>query len=201
MDTKHCPRCGEDKHPTEFTKDRQTYDGLACYCKVCRKAQAAARYAANPEKRRVCNAKSYQKNRDKVLERTRRYVQQHPEAQRARLRLWYMSNRAHARATHKAYAATPEGKAASRRGYAKWAKSAQGKAWLRAYRVLIGQQAAARDALHGEIRSGKVIRPTACSLCGHAGPVAGHHHKGYAPEHWLDVEWLCRQCHDRRHAI
>ena len=26
-----------------------------------------------------------------------------------------------------------------------------------------------------------------------------HHHKGYAPEHWLDVEWLCKKCHAAAH--
>lgn len=24
-----------------------------------------------------------------------------------------------------------------------------------------------------------------------------HHHRGYSPEHWLDVEWLCPTCHGK----
>ena len=43
------------------------------------------------------------------------------------------------------------------------------------------------------------LNQTVCVGCG-AASRAYHHHKGYAPEHWLSVEPLCPRCHRRRHS-
>jgi hypothetical protein len=94
-----------------------------------------------------------------------------------------------------------------------WPREAWGKEALRL----------ARQAVHKAIRRGDLIRPDACVKCGlQAGDVIpwpwpldgmpprvvglihAHHHKGYAHEHWLDVQWLCRSCHvatDRHDAV
>lgn len=45
------------------------------------------------------------------------------------------------------------------------------------------------------IRNGTLVRPAICSSCGAVGKIEAHHHKGYAPEFWLDVVWLCKSCH------
>jgi hypothetical protein len=45
------------------------------------------------------------------------------------------------------------------------------------------------------IESGKIIKPFNCEKCGLAGRLDGHHWHGYDPEHYLDVQWLCRKCH------
>ncbi len=45
------------------------------------------------------------------------------------------------------------------------------------------------------IRNGTLVRPEGCSSCGVIGRIEAHHHNGYAPEHWLDVIWLCTMCH------
>ena len=34
-DTKHCPKCGENKKLSEFTKDKVRRDGLRSYCSAC----------------------------------------------------------------------------------------------------------------------------------------------------------------------
>jgi hypothetical protein len=39
----------------------------------------------------------------------------------------------------------------------------------------------------------------ACPDCG-TPAVIYHHHRGYAPEHWLDVVAMCQSCHGKRHA-
>jgi len=56
-------------------------------------------------------------------------------------------------------------------------------------------------AVRTALRSGALVRPGECSDCERkmAG-IHGHHHKGYAPEHRLDVVWLCWDCHAWRHA-
>lgn len=59
-----------------------------------------------------------------------------------------------------------------------------------------------RDAHHAvefAILDGRITRPLCCSDCGKSGDVEAHHHRGYAPEHHLDVIWLCTVCHGARH--
>lgn len=49
------------------------------------------------------------------------------------------------------------------------------------------------------LKTGRLIKPTACADCHAEGYVQGHHHNGYGPGHELDVVWLCRLCHEARH--
>jgi hypothetical protein len=57
----------------------------------------------------------------------------------------------------------------------------------------------ARMAVHHAVAAGVLCRPQFCSRCGLQGNIEGHHHKGYEKEHWLDVVWLCQECHLREH--
>lgn len=57
------------------------------------------------------------------------------------------------------------------------------------------EKSPARNALNRAIESGKIVRPDHCQECGKSCKPDGHHHKGYDKEHWLDVIWLCRECH------
>lgn len=60
----------------------------------------------------------------------------------------------------------------------------------------------ARWKLCNALRSGRMEKPTTCSKCGkESSRIHGHHHKGYKPEHWLDVIWLCPMCHTREEEI
>lgn len=58
----------------------------------------------------------------------------------------------------------------------------------------------ARMAVRHAVQSGKLTKALSCQCGGKYdtvcnGPIEAHHHKGYAPEHWLDVEWLAKNCH------
>ena len=58
----------------------------------------------------------------------------------------------------------------------------------------------AHAAVKTAITEGALPAPTglACADC--AGRAyAYHHHRGYDPQHWLDVVALCGSCHARRH--
>ena len=57
---------------------------------------------------------------------------------------------------------------------------------------------AAYYAVREAIAAGRLPRPrdVACTGCG-AQAAEYHHHKGYAPEHRLDVVAVCRSCHRR----
>ena len=57
----------------------------------------------------------------------------------------------------------------------------------------------ARVALRYAVRVGKVQK-LPCQACGDPNS-QGHHHKGYAPEHRLDVIWLCQTHHLQEHGV
>jgi hypothetical protein len=53
----------------------------------------------------------------------------------------------------------------------------------------------ARRALQYALKTGKVVKPNVCALCGKPDKLQAHHHRGYAEEFRLDVTWLCSPCH------
>ena len=46
------------------------------------------------------------------------------------------------------------------------------------------------------VRSGKLIKPDSCSICGKIGMVHGHHRDYSKP---LEVTWVCQACHKQIH--
>jgi hypothetical protein len=59
------------------------------------------------------------------------------------------------------------------------------------------EQIRARQLLADALHAGKMQRPKHCEDCGTEGKVHGHHEDYGKP---LEVEWLCRPCHEQRHA-
>ena len=81
--TKTCPRCGEVKPRSEFSRDRSKRDGLQSTCRVCRRnyraenKEARAEYqrkwvAENKEARAESNRKYYAKNKEARAEYDRK---------------------------------------------------------------------------------------------------------------------------------
>lgn len=56
----------------------------------------------------------------------------------------------------------------------------------------------ARCAVNNAIRDGRLTRPEECSVCCKECIPDGHHHS-YEKEFWLDVTWVCRDCHIKLH--
>lgn len=57
----------------------------------------------------------------------------------------------------------------------------------------------AQQKVSNSLRDGKLIRPTTCSSCGKTDCEIQGHHWSYLEEHWLDVIWLCTECHGKEH--
>jgi ribosomal protein S27AE len=60
------------------------------------------------------------------------------------------------------------------------------------------EKIAARKAVFKAINSGVLVRPDVCSECGKMDEIQAHH-DSYAPEHRLNVRWLCKKCHSTYH--
>jgi hypothetical protein len=54
----------------------------------------------------------------------------------------------------------------------------------------------ARELFSSAIRRGKIVRPDRCEDCNELADVVGHHEDYSKP---LDVNFLCRPCHRKRH--
>jgi hypothetical protein len=65
----------------------------------------------------------------------------------------------------------------------------------RAYKARNPVKVRARSEMHQAIQRGELV-PKPCEDCGRADGVQGHHHDYAKP---LDVTWLCRGCHKKRH--
>ena len=59
----------------------------------------------------------------------------------------------------------------------------------------------ARKAVWSALSAGRLTRPLTCSDCGCTGRLEADHCCGDAEEHWLTVEFVCRDCHVRRHEM
>lgn len=93
------------------------------------------------------------------------------------------------------YRQTERGKAIHKAGNQRYNRSEKGKFTLNRYYTRYPEKKKAKDAVGKAIKSGKLLEPTSlqCS-CGKQA-AQYHHHKGYAPEHRLDVIPLCIKCH------
>lgn len=65
------------------------------------------------------------------------------------------------------------------------------------YRGQNPEKDAAHQSLNYAVRTGRLIKPKACERCGENERIQGHHEDYSQP---LQVIWLCRPCHAKRHA-
>lgn len=86
--------------------------------------------------------------------------------------------------------------------YDRWKRTPQGRAKRaevqRRYAARHKEKIVAQHRLQEAVKHGRVVRPDYCEQCGSDQPQA-HHHRGYAPEFWFDVQWLCASCHTKEH--
>lgn len=54
----------------------------------------------------------------------------------------------------------------------------------------------ARSLVSKAVKDGELVKPLLCSDCGDKNTLQGHHSDYQKP---LEVAWLCRDCHTKRH--
>jgi len=83
METKICTKCKIEKPFTEYTKDVSNRDGLACWCKDCRKIMKLEYRRKNIAKIKKHNSEYYQANKEHVMETCKKWSLGHPEKVKA----------------------------------------------------------------------------------------------------------------------
>lgn len=78
-------------------------------------------------------------------------------------------------------------------------KRGTGRTRLEQERTAHPERLAARWALNNAVRDGRITKPKRCEGCGRltASRRLHGHHTDYAKK--LEVEWLCKDCHESRH--
>jgi len=98
---------------------------------------------------------------------------------------------------NKKYSQTEQNKAAHKR----YNQSEKGKERYKRYSIRHPDKIKAKNVVRYAIRVGKLSHPNTlqCSY-GYHPAEQYHHHKGYTPEHWLDVVPTCEKCHKKIHS-
>ncbi len=127
----------------------------------------------------------------------RRYKEAHPELVLEHQRRWREEHRDHIKAyTYRRRLTQRERLVAESRAYRQTEAGRAAKARSNATELATGA-GLARQAVRSAVQRG-TLRRLPCETCG-AQEVQAHHHLGYAPEHRLDVQWLCRDHHEAAH--
>lgn len=166
---KKCTKCGETKMLTEFVKHKSYKDGYYSRCKSCSYASEKEWRINNQEKKREMRRRYRENNREHIREMDREYYIENHEKMLEK-----------AKVSQKKYHETEKGKSNLHK-HNKLSRSRN------------PEKARARSLLSNAICDGKIIRPSACSLCGCDKFVIEAHHPDYSKPY--DVIWLCRSCH------
>jgi hypothetical protein len=170
---KTCIKCNEVKELDLFPRYRNREKEWA-YTNVC-KACTKIHY----------KDKHYKEHKAEYLERSKKQKEADHEGYKAYLRNYYNENKEELRTKSNEYNKKNRDKANER---------------SRNYRnTLAGNiKEKARKKVQSAIRKGELVRPSICEDCRAEIFVEAHHDDYSKP---LDVKWLCKECHWKRHSI
>jgi len=168
MKVKRCYVCQQDKPLTAFYKNKTKKDGLATECKECK---------------RTLDKISYLRNREKHLQKMRKYRQDNLE----RLRKY-----------ERDYSRSKQGRKVNNKAEKKYYKThkQQKSDYAKRYRKNNPVKYEARYQFSNATKLGKIQRPTHCQMCGVECITNGHHSDYLKP---YDVLFVCDSCHGKLH--
>lgn len=95
---KSCSKCKLELDLSLFNRNKSKHDGLQCYCKDCSRKIIVAHYEKhggrhiNPETAKIYRARTYLRNKDKILERTKEWAENNKEKVKEYKRKWADNN-------------------------------------------------------------------------------------------------------------
>lgn len=179
---KKCSKCKEWKDESEFYRNNNRKTGLQAQCKICNRATVAQ--FSKTEKAAQMRKRYRQTERYKEL--MRNAMAEYRKTEKGKQVFHQMNTSEKGKARYARQRQTDTYKVRHRSDSHKYRKS---------HPEIIK----AHNAIGLAIRQGKLPKPTTLKCnCGNQAKHY-HHHKGYEPEHWLDVIPLCIQCHANEH--
>lgn len=171
---KTCIKCGETKEEIEFatTRDRKGNKRFLNSCKVCMKKYKQSHYKKDQNKYKERSKKQRELNKEQLKEYNHNY---------------YVDNKAKLIQQNKEYINTPKGKLVKKRCNERYFSKSINK-----------MKHNARKKVLRAIKSGKLIRPSVCEVCGAETFCEAHHDDYNKP---LEVKWLCKTCHENMHHL
>jgi hypothetical protein len=94
---KTCTKCKIEKEETKFSKDKSRKDGLACWCKECRKQYSQE----NEEKIREHQKQYRQDHKEEISKNRKQYYQENKEKELKQKKQWYQENKEESLRKHK----------------------------------------------------------------------------------------------------
>ena len=181
----------------------QSRNHLLSLCKQCHKVTSRAWKHAHKEKLRLQAQQYYQSNKEKILSQQTAYYLTNKEKILEKGRELYLTDRERKLEKNRAWY---HGNRENRNSQTKeWSRNnsdkvrKQKRAWIEKNKKKYLLVQAAYQAVQKALKSGVLIRSDKCQDCETFESTQAHHYKGYASEHYLDVQWLCPTCHSHRH--
>ena len=140
---------------------------------------------------RSCRAKRknehYRKNEEAYKLRAKLHLENNREHHRKRSREYRENNYEHLSKLAKERYTSDEGREANRLRSRKYRNDPVNR-----------MKEKARSIVNVRVRSKEIIKPDFCTECGKTGKVEAHHDDYTKP---LEVLWVCRKCHFKKHII
>lgn len=191
---KTCSKCKRDQPIDQFVRSPRYLDGHGSHCKTCRREYLERLLASRLI---CCQCKSEPHAKGIVYcERCKRLIDgrtETPKFRRDSSNTLCSKCKTEPRKKHDRYCSN------CRNAYnSTWMKQ-HGGMWKHQISKGHHDRVLARAAVNRNKRRGK-IQGHSCEVCGDTKSEA-HHHKGYSPEHALDVRWLCKRHHDEAERV
>lgn len=180
MDTtnmKRCPKCGIAKPLALFYHYSASPDGYQAYCRQCGDAATKKRAKKIQEKKR----QMWIFKTEKRCSRCGKTLLL--SAFRKRKPIGYDESAPHRR---------------PRRLLSSWCKKCE-VIYNKEYRGVLPLRVRAREYIATRVRRGKIVKPSACEMCGGSSSRIEAHHPDYLKKHI--VLWLCSRCHHCLHSL
>lgn len=160
--TRYCASCGETKEIKQFPRNKNKPGGYGHTCKACNSIRAK---------------RHYKDNKEYHINRTSKYRDEHAD--------WYKKYSSSYNAAHK-----QDHKEWWEQYYAEHKETINinNRQWKENNAIKVK----AHYILDQALKSGKIIKPDICEICGASNNLEAHHSDYSKPE---DVIWVCRKCH------
>jgi len=155
IEIKLCPKCSEWKSLDQYHKNKNTNDGLCCYCKICKSNTDKSSYNNNIDKRRKKIKENYNLNKEDINKKRSEAQKGNPEYLE-KVRVYRQKNKDKVRLWKKNYYQKHKAKINK-----KWAERRRNNLDVRLANNL---RARLNKALKGNHKSSSTINLLECSL-------------------------------------